>query len=99
ITNPWLWGGLLVLFLLPFVGRRPRRIPPFPLLVLAGFSIPLAFFNNARLDWAVPTSFALLAALLAWGTWRGVRRPRSAPAPLRLLLPTAGLAILALGLL
>jgi hypothetical protein len=99
ITNPWLWGVLLVLFLVPFVRLRPLRGPPVPLLLLAGFSAPLAFFNNARLDWAVPLSFGLLLALFAWATVRGVRRPRSAPTAIPLLLPTAGLIVLGLGLL
>jgi hypothetical protein len=99
ITNPWLWGGLLVLFLLPFVRLRPLRGPPVPVLLLAGFTAPLAFFNNARLDWAVPLSFGLLASLLVWATVRGVRRPRSEPRPLLLLVPTSVLLIVGLGLL
>lgn len=99
ITNPYLWGILLVLFLLPFVRLRPLRGPPVPVLLLAGFSAPLAFFNNARLDWAVPLSFGLLAALFLWSTVRGVRRPRSEPRPVLLLLPVSALLIIGLGLL
>lgn len=99
ITNPWLWGALLVLFLLPFVRLRPLRGPPVPILLLAGFSAPLAFFNNARLDWAVPLSFGLLLALFAWSVARGVRRPGSAPRPLLLLLPMSALLVVGLGLL
>lgn len=99
VTNPWLWGLLLVLFVVPFARLRPLRGPPVPILLLAGFSAPLAFFNNARLDWAVPLSFGLLLALFAWATVRGVRRPRSRPRPVGLLLPTSGLIVLGLGLL
>lgn len=99
ITNPWLWGVLLVLFLLPFVRLRPLRGPPVPILLLAGFSAPLAFFNNARLDWAVPLSFGLLLALFAWSVVRGVRRPRAEPRPLLLLVPVSALIVVGLGLL
>ncbi|CAB4928328.1 unannotated protein [freshwater metagenome] len=99
ITNPYLWGVLLVLFLLPFVSLRPLRGPPVPILLLAGFSAPLAFFNNARLDWAVPLSFGLLASLFLWSTVRALRRPRAAPRPLLLLVPTSILLVVGLGLL
>ncbi|WP_026910183.1 hypothetical protein [Patulibacter minatonensis] len=99
ITNPWLWGGLLVLFLAPFVGFRPLRGPPVPLLLLAGFTAPLAFFNNARLDWAVPLSFGLLLSLFVWGLWRSLHRPRREPVPARILVPTGVLIVLGVGLL
>jgi hypothetical protein len=99
ITNPWLWALLLVLFLLPFVRLRPLRGPPVPLLLLAGFTAPLAFFNNARLDWAVPLSFALLVGLFGWSTWRGLHRPRKPSTPVRMLLPTGGLLLLGVSLL
>ncbi|EHN09650.1 hypothetical protein PAI11_35270 [Patulibacter medicamentivorans] len=99
VTSPWLWGVLLVLFLVPFVGLRPLRGPPLALLLLAGFTVPLAAFNNARLDIAVPTSFALLAALLAWALARGLRRPRGPSRDLVVTLPLAGLLVLGLALL
>jgi hypothetical protein len=99
ITNPWLWGGLLVLFLVPFVGFRPLRGPPVPLLLLAGFTAPLAFFNNARLDWAVPLSFGLLLSLFVWGLWRSLLRPRRESVPTRILVPTGVLLVLGAGLL
>ncbi len=99
ITNPWLWVVLVLLFAAPFVRIRPLRIPPFALLALAGFSVPLAFFNNARLDWAVPLSFALLVGLFGWSTLRALRRPRSAPRALSLSLPVWGLVLLGVALL
>jgi hypothetical protein len=99
ITSPWLWGVLLLLFLAPLVRLRPLRGPPIAILLLAGFTVPLAFFNNARLDWAVPLSFLLLLGLLAWGTVRGVRRPRSAPKPMRVLIPVSGLIVMGFALL
>lgn len=98
VTNPWLWGVLLVLFVLPFLRLRPLRGPPAAILLLAAFSAPLAFFNNARLDWAVPLSFGLLLGLFGWSVVRGVRRPRSAPRPLLLLLPVSVLVVIGLGL-
>lgn len=99
ITNPWLWGVLVLLFVAPFVRVRPLRVPPVALLALAGFSVPLAFFNNARLDWAVPLSFALLVGLFAWSTLRALRRPRVAPRSLSLSLPVWGLLLLGVALL
>jgi hypothetical protein len=99
ITNPWLWGVLVLLFVAPFVRVRPLRIPPLALLALAGFSVPLAFFNNARLDWAVPLSFALLIGLLVWSALRALRRPRSVPRALSLSLPVWGLVVLGVVLL
>lgn len=99
ITNPWLWGVLVLLFVVPFVRVRPLRIPPFAVLALAGFSVPLAFFNNARLDWAVPLSFALLAGLFGWATLRALRRPSGAPPSLSLSLPVWGLLVLGITLL
>lgn len=99
ITNPWLWGVLVLLFVAPFVRLRPFRIPPFALLALAGFSVPLAFFNNARLDWAVPLSFGLLVGLFGWSALRALRRPRSAPRPLLLSIPVWGLLLLGVVLL
>lgn len=99
ITNPWLWGMLVVLFVAPFVRLRPLRVPPAALLALAGFSVPLAFFNNARLDWSVPLSFALLVGLFAWSALRALRRPRDTPRELRLSLPIWGLVVLGVALL
>ncbi|MEV4420079.1 hypothetical protein AB0L40_08910 [Patulibacter sp. NPDC049589] len=99
ITNPWLWGVLLILFLVPFVGLRPVRGPPVPLLLLAGFTAPLAFFNNARLDWAVPLSFGLLLSLFVWAVVRGLRKPRSEARTVPILLPTGVLLVLGVALL
>ncbi len=99
ITNPWLWGVLLVLFVAPFVRVRPLRIPPVALLALAAFSLPLAFFNNARLDWAVPLSFALLVGLFGWSIARALRRPDRSPPRLSLSLPVWGLLLLGVVLL
>ncbi|WP_320668527.1 glycosyltransferase 87 family protein [Patulibacter defluvii] len=98
VTSPWLWGVMLVLFLVPFVGFRPRRGPPLALLALAAFTVPLAAFNNARLDLAVPTSFALLLALAAWALWRGLRQP-GPPRDLVIGLPLVGLLLLGVALL
>ena len=99
ITNPWLWGVLVVLFLLPFVGVRPLRGPPLALLLLAGFGVPLAAFNNARLDLAVPISFGLLLALFGWSVLRTLRRPRGEPRDVVIGLPFGLLLLLGAGLL
>ncbi|MGE4425111.1 MAG: glycosyltransferase family 87 protein [Solirubrobacteraceae bacterium] len=99
ITNPWVWGVLLILFLLPLVRARPLRLPPLPILVLGAFTAPFVAFNNARLDWAVPLSAALLLALVVWGLTKALRRREHAPPALAMWMPAVGLGVLAVGLL
>ena len=74
-NSPWIWVTLCVLFVLPFVDvRRPLCWLHADLLALVGFSVSLAFFNNARLDLSVPLTYPLLAYLLARLLWIGLRR-------------------------
>src|SRR5262249_8506544 len=63
------------------------------LLALVGFSVSLAFFNDARLDLSVPLSYPLLAYLLVRLLWIGLRRMPSPAAPLRLNVPWRWLAV------
>jgi hypothetical protein len=77
----WVWIGLCVLFLAPFA-RLPLRMVHLDLVVLLGFSISYAFFNDANLDVSVPSAYPLLAYLLARMLWSAFR-PESSP-PIRL---------------
>ena len=77
----WIWAGLSVLFVLPFL-RGPPRILHLDLAVLLAFSLSYAAFYTANLGLSVPTVYPLLAYLLArmlWVAWH----PRHGPPPLR----------------
>lgn len=94
VNSPWIWVTLCVLFVAPFVDvRRPLRWLHLDLLMLAGFSVSLAFFNDADLARSVPLSFAPLAYLAARLVYVGLRRDPRPPEPLRLLVPWQALAI------
>ncbi len=91
----YVWIPMCVLFVAPFLPwRRPRRptLLHLDLLMLLGFSISLALFNNADIGLSVPLIYPFLLyllvrmLLLAFG--RG--RPR---APIRLLVPVSWLAV------
>jgi hypothetical protein len=89
----YVWLPMCVLFLLPFIPwRRRPTLLHLDLLALLGFSVSIAFFNNANLGLSVPLVYPFLLyllvrmLLLAFG--RG--RPRE---PLKLLVPTHWLAV------
>ncbi len=94
----YIWLPLCLLFLLPFIDpRRPFSLLHFDLLVLLSWSISLAFFNHAHIYASVPLAYPPLVYLLARMLWL-LRRPRPGarrrePRPLRLLVPTAWLAL------
>ena len=93
VNAPWVWIPLTILFVAPFVDfRRPLRMLHLDLLVLAGFGISVAFFNDAQIGISVPIVYPLLAYLLGRALWIGLRRDRPRP-PLRLLVPVRVLAI------
>ena len=55
VNSPWVWIPLCILFVVPFVDvRNPWRMLHLDLLVLAGFSVALAFFNDARVGISTP---------------------------------------------
>ncbi|GAC1441393.1 MAG: hypothetical protein NVSMB51_21540 [Solirubrobacteraceae bacterium] len=89
----YVWLPLCLLFLAPFFDfRHPRRLLHLDLLMLLGFSVSLAFFNNAHIYASVPLSYLPLLYLLARMLWIGLRR--STPAPrLRLMVPVSWLAV------
>ncbi len=93
INALYIWLPLCAAFLLPFIPwRRRPTLWHLDLLMMLGFSISLAFFNNANLGLSVPLIYPFMLyllvrmVLLAYG--RG--RPRQ---PLRVVIPTVWLAI------
>jgi hypothetical protein len=94
VNSPWVWIPLTVLFIVPFVDwRRPLRTLHLDLAVLAAFGISVAFFNDAEIGVSVPIVYPLLVYLLARALWLGLRRARTPPEPLRLLVPVRVLAV------
>jgi hypothetical protein len=94
VNSPWVWIPLTVLFIAPFVDvRRPMRMLHLDLLVLAGFGVSVAFFNDAQIGISVPIVYPLLVYLLARMLWIGLRRRAAPPDPLRLLVPVSWLAV------
>lgn len=92
-TSLWIWIPLCVLFVLPFVDpRRRRSVLHLDVIVLVGFSVSLAFFEDANIGMSVPLAYPLLVYLLGRMLWIALRRGRSAPAP-RLLVPVSWLAV------
>ncbi|HEX3803948.1 MAG TPA: hypothetical protein VHV75_14000 [Solirubrobacteraceae bacterium] len=89
----YVWLPLCALFFLPFMPwRRRPTLWHLDLLMLLGFSASLAWFNNADLGLSVPAIYPfmlyLLVRMLLLACGRG--RPRE---PLRVLIPTAWLAV------
>jgi hypothetical protein len=100
VNSPWVWIPLSLLFVVPFVDwRRPLRFLHLDLLVLVGFGVSVAFFNDANLDASVPIIAPLLAYLMARMLWIGLHRRGDEPGAaaergrLHLLVPTTWLAI------
>jgi len=93
---PYIWIGLCVLFLLPFL-RPPLRLLHLDLAVLLAFSVSYAFFQDAQIGVSVPLVYPLLAYLLArmlgvaFARARG-RSPADRP-PLRLAVSYSFLTI------
>jgi hypothetical protein len=99
VNSPVVWIPLAVLFVAPFVPLRRRRLRMLhlDLLVLSAFSVSLACFNAARIDWSVPLAYPLMLYLLGRMLWIGLRRREGsgAPArrPLELVVPVTWLAV------
>src|SRR5207302_994583 len=89
----YVWLPLCLLFLVPFVDRRrPFRMLHLDLLVLLAFSVSLAFFSHGDIGLSVPLAYPPLLYLLVRMLMLA-RRRRDPSEPLRLLVPTAWLAI------
>jgi hypothetical protein len=93
VNSPWIWVTLCVLFVLPFVDvRRPLCWLHADLLAMLGFSVSLAFFNDANLGLSVPLTLPLLCYLLARLLWIGLGRGTRAVPVLRVNVPWPWLA-------
>jgi len=97
-VNAWyVWIPMCLLFLAPFLPnpfrRGARRLSwlHLDLLVLLGFSVPLAFFNAARIGLSTPLIYPLLGYLLV--RMLLVARRGGRAQPLRLLVPVSWLAV------
>ncbi len=100
VNSPWIWITLCALFVIPFLDvRRPLRLLHLDLLMLVGFSVSLAFFNDANLGISVPLSFIPLVYLGVRLAVIGLQRHPKPPAPLHLLIPWRWLAALTLFLI
>jgi hypothetical protein len=89
----YVWLPLCALFLLPFIPwRRRPTLWHLDLLMMLGFSISLAFFNQANLGMSVPLVYPFMVYLLGRMVLLAGGRgwPRE---PLRVLLPTPWLAL------
>jgi hypothetical protein len=74
LNHPWVWLPFCVLFLAPFIPLPRRRggrwswpgwsLLHLDLLMLLGFSVSIAFFNNANLGLSVPLAYPFLLYLL-----------------------------------
>jgi len=83
VNAPWVWIGLCVLFVAPFL-RRPLRVLHADLAVLLAFSVSYAFFGAGNLDVSVPSAYPLLAYLLGRMLWLAFRFREQAPIELAL---------------
>jgi hypothetical protein len=93
VNSPWVWIGLTLLFIVPFVDpRRPLRARHLDLVALMAFGISVAFFNDANIDASVPLAYPPLLYLLGRMLWIGLRRTRARD-PLKLLVPASWLAV------
>ena len=97
-VNAWyVWIPMCLLFAAPFLpslrrrGARPLSWLHLDLLVLLCFSVPLAFFNAARIGLSTPLIYPLLAYLLV--RMLVIARRGGRPEPLRLLVPVSWLAV------
>ena len=72
----YVWLPMCLLFLAPFISiRRPWRMVHLDLLVLvAGFSVSLAFFNAGKIGASVPLIYPVLIYLMARMIWLARRR-------------------------
>lgn len=92
-VNAWyVWVPMCALFVAPFLPwRRKPSWLHLDLLALLAFSIPLAFFNEARIGLSTPLIYPPLVYLLIRMLLVARRGPRAEP--LRLLVPVSWLAV------
>jgi hypothetical protein len=95
VNAPYVWIPLMVAFLLPFFDwRRPFRLLHLDLLALLAFSVSHLYFNRGEIFTSVPLVYPVLVYLLVrMLVFVYRRRAVERQEPLRLLVPTAYLAL------
>ena len=87
LNRPYVWLPLAAIFLLAFFDpRRPLRLLHLDLVVLLAFGISQLYFNQGRIDVAMPLVYPLLGYLLIRALLAGFR-PRERTEPLVPRLP------------
>jgi Glycosyltransferase family 87 len=84
LNRPYVWLPLAAIFLLAFFDpRRPLRLLHLDLVVMLGFGVSQLYFNQGRLEIAMPLVYPLLGYLLARTLLAGfrprIRRDRLVP--------------------
>jgi Glycosyltransferase family 87 len=93
LNRPYVWLPLGAIFLLTFFDpRRPFRLLHLDLLVLLGFGLSQLYFNQGRIDVAMPLVYPLLAYLLVRTLLAGFR-PRERSERLVPRLPVRWMAV------
>ena len=93
LNRPYVWLPLAAIFLLTFFDpRRPLRLLHLDLLVLLGFGVSQLYFNQGRLDLAMPLVYPLLGYLLVRTLLAGLR-PRESYGRLVPRLPVRWMAV------
>src|SRR5215212_3603690 len=93
LNRPYIWLPLAAIFLLAFFDpRRPLRLLHLDLLVLLAFGISQLYFNQGRIDVAIPLVYPLLGYLLVRTLLAGLR-PRERTQRLVPRLPVRWMAV------
>jgi hypothetical protein len=93
LNRPYVWLPLAAIFLLAFFDpRRPLRLLHLDLLVLLGFGLSQLYFNQGRIELAMPLVYPLLGYLLVRTLLAGFR-PRERSERLVPRLPVRWMAI------
>ena len=93
LNRPYVWLPLAAIFLLAFFDpRRPLRLLHLDLVVLLSFGISQLYFNQGRIDIAIPLVYPLLGYLLVRTLLAGLR-PRERTERLVPRLPVRWMAV------
>jgi Glycosyltransferase family 87 len=93
LNRPYVWLPLAAIFLLTFFDpRRPLRLLHLDLLVLLGFGLSQLYFNQGRIEVAMPLVYPLLGYLLVRALLAGFR-PRERSERLVPRLPVRWMAV------
>jgi hypothetical protein len=93
LNRPYVWLPLAAIFLLTFFDpRRPLRLLHLDLVVLLSFGISQLYFNQGRIDIAIPLVYPLLGYLLVRTLLAGFR-PRERTERLVPRLPVRWMAV------